>query len=125
MEVSTYLSTTTPESERPQSAWSCFLIAHLDYLANLVWYLVADPVLVEHVMIRTLALLETVPFDASAARLPFEQLRRALIGEAVSVLSSLRKSVVTHESEKQYDPPDLRRLAFVLKQIPQPTSTNG
>jgi hypothetical protein len=122
MEISTILSNTGPLSERPQSAWCCFLTAHLEYLANLVWYLVMDPVLVEHVMVRALAQLETTPFDASEARLPFEQARRALIGEVVSVLRPPRESVVTHGPKRVYDPPDFRRLAFVLKQVPQSSS---
>ena len=122
MEISTILSNTAPPSERPQSAWCCFLTAHLDHLANLVWYLVVDPVLVEHVMVRALAQLETTPFDASEARLPFEQARRALIGEAVSVLSPPRESVVTHGPGKVYAPPDFQRLGFVLKQVPQSSS---
>jgi len=116
MEVSRVLSDTPPESERPKSAWCCFLIAHLDYFANLVWYLVVDSVLLECVMIRALALLESTPFDASETQLTFTQARRALIGEAVTALNQLRGSVVTRGSEKLYEPPDLQRLAFLLMQ---------
>jgi hypothetical protein len=122
MEISGVLSDTLPESERPESAWCRFLIEHLDYFANLVWYLVADPVLLECVMIRALALLESTPFDASETQLTFTQARRALIGEAVTVLSPLRRSLVTRRSEKLCDPPDLRRLAFLLKQYPKSRS---
>jgi hypothetical protein len=119
MGISRVLSDTPPESERPKSAWCCFLIAHLDYFANLVWYLVVDPVLLECVMIRALELLESMPLDASETQLTFTQARRALIGEAIIVLSPLRGSVATRRSEKLYDLPDFQRLAFLLKQDPK------
>jgi hypothetical protein len=121
MGISRVLSDTPPESEPPKSAWSCFLIAHLDYFANLVWYLVVDPVLLECVMIRALALLESTPFDTFEVKLTFTQARRALIGEAVTVLSALRGSVAARR-EKLYDPPDLQRLAFLLKRDPKSRS---
>jgi hypothetical protein len=46
------LSDAALESEASKNAWCGFLAAHLDYFANLVWYLVADSMLVECVMIR-------------------------------------------------------------------------
>ena len=122
METSKSLSNTTPESERPQNGWCYFLIGHFDHLVNLVWYLVADPTLVEHVMVRALVQLETTPFDASDALLAFEQARRVLIGEAISVLNAQRESAGAHRPEKVYDPPDFRRLAFVLTQVSQSPS---
>jgi hypothetical protein len=119
METSKSLSNATPELERPQSAWCYFLLAHFDHLVNLVWFLVADPILVEHVMIHALVQLETIPFDASDALLAFEQARRVLISEAVGVLNAQRESAVAHGPEKVDDPPDFRRLAFVLAQVSQ------
>ena len=122
METSNGLSNATPELERTQSAWCYFLIAHFDHLVNLVWFLVADSILVEHVMIRALVQLETTSFDASDALLAFEQARRALIGEAVNVLNAQKESAGVFGPERLDNPPDCRRLAFVLTQVSQPPS---
>jgi hypothetical protein len=86
------LSNAPPESEASKNAWCGFLAAHLDYFANLVWYLVADSILVESVMIRATARLKNTPFNTSDAQQNYTQARSALIGEAVSLMNiSLRR----------------------------------
>jgi hypothetical protein len=81
------LADTPPESLGPKSAWLHFLILHLDHLATLVRYLVADPTLVECVMTRAVARLESTPFDASDGLATYKQARRTLIEEAMAVIS--------------------------------------
>ena len=78
---------TPPESLGPKSAWPYFLVLHLDHFATLVCYLVADPTLVECVMTRAVARLESTPFDASDALVTYTQARRTLIEEAMAVLN--------------------------------------
>ena len=87
------LSDAPSESEAPKNAWCGFLAAHLDYFENLASYLVADSMLVEDVMIRALDQLGNTPFDAIDVQQNYTRARRALIGEAVTLLDlSLRKS---------------------------------
>jgi hypothetical protein len=81
------LADTPPESLGPKSAWLYFLISHFDYFATLVCYLVADPTLVECVMTRAVARLESMPFDASDTSETYKQARRTLIEEAMAVLN--------------------------------------
>ena len=87
------LSDAPSESEAPNNAWRGFLTAHLDYFANLASYLVADSTLVECVIVRAVNRLGNTPFDAFDIQTNYTQARRALIGEAVTLLDlSLRKS---------------------------------
>jgi hypothetical protein len=45
--------------------WGIVLLEHLDELATLAWYLVADGKLVEDTFSRTLTKLDTIPFEPS------------------------------------------------------------
>jgi hypothetical protein len=91
MAISQVLPDTPLELEQPKSEWHHFLLDHIDTFAKLAWYLVADEALVECVMMRAAARLEGAPFDVSDALLTYKQARRALIGEAVTMLSQQRE----------------------------------
>jgi hypothetical protein len=117
MPVPQTLSDTPLQSERPKSAWRSFLIAHLDYFANLVWYLVADAVLVECVIMRAVAQLERTPFEASDISHMYKQMRKALIGEANAVLNPQRRSAAGRAPVKLGNQLDFLRLALLLKQV--------
>lgn len=101
------LADTPPESLGPKSAWFDFLILHLDHFATLVCYLVADPTLVECVMTRAAARLESKPFDASNALETYNQARRTLIEEGMAELN--RCEALSRRSSR-------RRRASLLKQ---------
>lgn len=60
---------------------------HLDRFATLVYYLVGDPTLVECVMTRAAARLESMHLDASDALMTYKQARRTLIEEAMAALN--------------------------------------
>jgi hypothetical protein len=54
--------------------WGIVLLEHLDDFATLAWYLVADGKLVEDTFSRTLAKLDTIPFEVSIPALPIVRL---------------------------------------------------
>jgi DNA-directed RNA polymerase specialized sigma24 family protein len=96
------------------------LLEHLDEFATLVWYLVADGKLVEDTFSRTLAKLDTIPFEASIPALIYSQARDVLIAQAIAVVSNKR---IEESGDWFVEPnslgrlPDLARLAFMLKLI--------
>ena len=100
--------------------WGTVLLEHLDEFATLAWYLAADGKLVEDTFTRTLAKLDTIPFEASTPELTYSQARDVLIAQAIAVVSDTRieeagdRSV---ESKSIGRLPDLARLAFMLKLI--------
>jgi hypothetical protein len=112
-----------PVSVKPipsTTSWSIVLLEHLDEFATLAWYLVADGKLVEDTFSRTLAELDTIPFEASIPALTYSQVRDVLITQAIAVVSDMR----TGESKDwSAGPnsigrvPDLARIAFMLKLI--------
>src|SRR6204780_3156610 len=99
------------------ASWCFLLLEHLDEFAALAWYLVADGKLVEDTFSRTLAKLDTIPFEASIPTLTYSQARDALIAQGVAVLSDMR---VKESEDWSVEPnsigrlPDLARLAFML-----------
>jgi hypothetical protein len=99
--------------------WGIVLLEHLDELATLAWYLVADGKLVEEAFSRTLATLDTISFDASIPALIYSQARGVLIAQAIAVALDMRMG----EADWSVEPnsigrlPDLARLAFMLKLI--------
>lgn len=100
--------------------WGFVLLEHLEEFATLAWYLVADGKLVEGAFSRTLAKLDTIPFEASAPALTYSQARDVLIAEAIAVVSEMR---IDEVADRSVGPasigrlPDLARLAFMLKLI--------
>ena len=100
--------------------WGIVLLEHLDEFATLAWYLVADGKLVEDTFSRTLAKLDTLPFEASIPALTYSQARDVLIAQAIAVVSDMR---VKESGDWSVEPnstgrlPDLARLAFMLKLI--------
>ena|SRR3984885_10749947 len=100
--------------------WGIVLLEHLDEFATLAWYLVADGKLVEDTFSRTLAKLDTIPFEASIPELTYSQARDVLIAQAIAVVSDMR---VKESGDWFIEPnsncrlPDLARLAFMLKLI--------
>jgi hypothetical protein len=100
--------------------WGIVLLEHLDEFATLAWYLVADGKLVEDTFSRTLAKLDTIPFEASIPTLTYSQARDVLIAQAIAVVSDMR---VKESGDWSIEPnsngrlPDLARLAFMLKLI--------
>ena len=73
--------------------------------------------MVECVMMRAVARLESTSFDASDVALTYNKARHALIREAIAVLSSLQGFVARSEPARIWDPPDFQRLAFLLKRV--------
>ena len=100
--------------------WGIVLLEHLDEFANLAWYLVADVALVEDAFSRTVAKLDTIPFEASTPALTYSQARDVLIAQAIAVVSEMR---IEKSGDGSVEPnsmgrlPDLARLAFMLKLI--------
>ena len=70
--------------------WGIVLLEHLDEFATLAWYLVADGKLVEETFSRTLAKLDTIPFEGSIPALTHSQARDVLIAQAIAVASEMR-----------------------------------
>jgi DNA-directed RNA polymerase specialized sigma24 family protein len=100
--------------------WGIVLLEHLDDFATLAWYLVADGKLVEETFSRTLAKLDTIPFDASIPALTYNQARDVLIAQAIAVVSDMRMGEAGDWSVEPNSigrVPDLARLAFMLKLI--------
>ena len=100
--------------------WRIVLLEHLNEFATLAWYLVADGKLVEDTFSRTLAKLDTLPFEASIPALTYSQARDVLIAQAIAVVSEMR---IEESGDWSAEPksigrlPDLARLAFMLKLI--------
>jgi hypothetical protein len=100
--------------------WAIVLLEHLDEFATLAWYLVADGKLVEDTFSRTLAKLNTIPFEASIPELIYSQARDVFIAQAIAVVSNMRIAESgdwSVESNSIGRLPDLARLAFMLKLI--------
>jgi hypothetical protein len=100
--------------------WGIVLLEHLDELATLAWYLVADGKLVEDTFRRTLAKLNTIPFEASVPALIYSQIRDVLIAQAIAVVSEIRMENARYCSVDLNSIgtlPDLARLASMLKLI--------
>ena len=100
--------------------WGIVLLEHLDEFAALAWYLVADGKLVEDTFSRTLAKLDTIPFEASIPELTYNQARDVLIAQAIAVVSGMRIDAAGGWSVEPTSVgrlPDLARLAFMLKLI--------
>src|SRR5271170_4387413 len=53
------------KASKTNAAWYLLFLEHLDEFATLAWYLVADHRLVEETILRTMAQLDAIPFDAS------------------------------------------------------------
>jgi hypothetical protein len=70
--------------------WGIVLLEHVDEFATLAWYLVADDKLVDDAFSRTLAKLDTTPFEASIPALTYSQARDVLIAQAIAVVSDMR-----------------------------------
>ena len=101
------------------ASWCFLLLEHLDEFATLAWYLVADGKLVENTVARTMAKLDTIPFESIPAA-AYRQARDFLITQAIAVLSDVRRE----EDENAFSQPtslgrlpDLPRLAFMLRLI--------
>jgi hypothetical protein len=105
---------------RMNAAWYLLFLEHLDEFATLAWYLVADHRLVEEAILRTMAQLDTISFDASTPLLAYNQARETLITQAIAGLGLGSKR---SEEGASYLPstlgelPDLPRLAFMLKLV--------
>jgi hypothetical protein len=108
------------KTPRITPAWYLLFLEHLDEFATLAWYLVADNQLVEETILRTMALLDTMPFDAATPQLAYTHARETLITEAIAGLGLGYKS---RQESKVFEPatlgelPDLPRLAFMLKLV--------
>jgi DNA-directed RNA polymerase specialized sigma24 family protein len=112
--------TLSEQSSGKNAAWCLLFLEHLDEFATLAWYLVADHQLVEEAILRTMAQLDTIPFDASTPQLAYTTARETLITQAIAGLGQGYK----HSQEGEvFQPgslgelPDLPRLAFMLKLV--------
>jgi DNA-directed RNA polymerase specialized sigma24 family protein len=105
----------------PGSASWCFLLLdHLDELATLAWYLVADGKLVEDTFTRTIAKLDMTAFESSIPAIAYSQARDILITQAIAVLSDASREEEENQMfQAKYigSLPDLPRLAFMLRLI--------
>jgi DNA-directed RNA polymerase specialized sigma24 family protein len=113
-------SNTKLETPRKNAAWCFLFLEHLDEFATLAWYLVADSRLVEVTVIRTMARLDEIPFDASTPALAYHQARETLIAEAIAALALSRDEGDEDGEVQPYglaELPDLPRLAFLLKLV--------
>ncbi len=70
--------------------WGIVLLEHLDEFATRARHLVADGKLVEDTFSRTLAKLDTIPFEASIPAPTYSQARDVLIAQAIAVVSDMR-----------------------------------
>jgi DNA-directed RNA polymerase specialized sigma24 family protein len=101
------------------ASWCFLLLEHLDEFVTLAWYLVADGKLVENTVARTMAKLDTIPFESIPAA-AYRQARDFLIIQAIAVLSDVRRE---EDENSFFRPtslgrlPDLPRLAFMLRLI--------
>jgi hypothetical protein len=95
-------------------------LEHLNDFATLAWYLVADGRLVEHVILRALTRLGSIPFDTSLPLLTYNQARDMLITEAIETLNpgydQRYDGRVFVKPASPCELPDLRRLTFLLGQ---------
>ena len=100
--------------------WCLLLLDHLEELPTLAWFLVAAGKLVEETFSRTLAQLDTTPFDATAPLHAHNQVRKILITHAIAVLEASRREEEKNrifDSSPLGDLPDLPRLAFMLRMV--------
>src|ERR1700760_4802940 len=116
-----------PTTSGKNVAWYLLFLEHLDEFATLAWYLVADHRLVEETILRTMAELDIIPFDASIPQLAYNLARETLITQAIAGLGLGNKG--SGHSEGAYHPvtlgelPDLPRLAFILKLVLRSSET--
>jgi DNA-directed RNA polymerase specialized sigma subunit len=100
--------------------WCLLLIEHLEELAKLVWYLVADGGLVDETFSRTMVQLGATPLDVSNPQPAYDQAREVLISQAIRVLASTRREEAENGifmSTGLGELPDLPRLAFMLRLV--------
>jgi hypothetical protein len=117
---------TSVNTSRTNTAWYLLFLEHLDEFATLAWYLVADHRLVEEAILRTMAQLEAIPFDASTPLLSYTQARETLITQAIAGLGLGRKHGAEDEDFQMVtlgELPDLPRLAFMLKLVLRSSET--
>jgi hypothetical protein len=110
----------TQESSKKNVAWYLLFLEHLDEFATLTWYLVADHQLVEETILRTMARLDMIPFDASTPELAYTHAREMLITEAIAGLGldyKHRRDGEVFQPGSLGELPDLPRLAFMLKLV--------
>lgn len=110
----------SPISSPESATWCLLLLEHLEELAKLTWYLVADGQLVEETFSRAMIQLGATPIDTSDMELAYNQAREILIAQAISVLSNARRN--EEESGNMLptlmgELPDLPRLAFMLRLV--------
>jgi DNA-directed RNA polymerase specialized sigma24 family protein len=103
-----------------RASWCFLLLEYLDEFATLAWYLVADGKRVEHTFSRTMAELDSIPFEPCIPTLAFNQARDVLITQAIAVVSDARTEEGDDwlsKSESFGSLPDLPRLALMLRMI--------
>src|ERR1039458_4834080 len=88
-------------------AWCQLLLDHLEDFTTLAWFLVADGKLVEETFSRTMAQLDTTPFDATVPLLAYNHARNILITHAIAVLGATRRE---EEKNRIFDPSPLSEL---------------
>jgi hypothetical protein len=97
-------------------AWCSFLLQHLDALSTLTWYLVADGLLVERVLLNSLHRLTVVAFDPSIPLASYKRARDIVIAESLGALGKQQNSRRHRQPVPQeFIPPDLIKLAAILE----------
>src|ERR1700757_570762 len=73
-----------------RGSWCFLLLEHMDEFATLAWYLVADSKRVEDTFSRTMAKLDTIPFEPLIPALTYNQARDVLITQAIAIVLDVR-----------------------------------
>lgn len=102
------------------SPWGFFFLDHLDEFARLTWYLVADPLLVERVIMRTLMRLEGTAFEAAEVSVLQNLVRDVLVAESIVALDIPEGGFIEGRPESSSriafcDFPNLPRIASIVK----------
>jgi hypothetical protein len=100
--------------------WHDYLLAHLEEFASMAWYLLADGDLVEELFLRTIVLLDAIPFNGLEPSAS-QQVRTIIASEAVAMIAEARRKEMAENWNAQLFSvsvlPDLPHLVFVLRFI--------
>jgi hypothetical protein len=100
--------------------WHNYLVEHLEELASMAWYLLADGGLVEKLFLRAIVSLDAIPFNCLEPSAS-EQVRTIIASEAVAMIAEARTKEMAENWDAQLFPlsglPDLPHLVFELRFI--------
>lgn len=100
--------------------WGIVVHEHLEELATLAWYRVADGKFLKDIFSRKLARLGTISFEARISEPTYSQARDVLTAQAIAIVSTIRieeSGDWSIETNSVGTLPYLARLSLVLKVI--------